>query len=66
MLKLNSDKTEILILGTPLVCSKLDVSSINVGGCLVKVDNPPISNLGVTIDPTLSLYPQKAKTLSDC
>ena len=54
-LKLNSDKTEILFIGTENMLSKLDIPSINVCGCEIKTTNLPIKNLGVFFDCNMSM-----------
>ena len=45
-LKLNADKTEVLVLGTLKQRAKISVPSISVNGEIVKILNTPIGNLG--------------------
>ena len=45
-LKLNADKTEVLVLDTPKQRAKISVPSISVNGEIVKILNIPIGNLG--------------------
>lgn len=56
-LKLNSDKTEFMILGTKAQTSKLEFNSINVCGEVIKA-NPRIRNLGIWMDPELKMHHQ--------
>ena len=49
-LKLNADKTEVLVLGTPKQRAKISVPSISVYGEIVKILNIPIGNLGSVFD----------------
>ena len=53
-LKLNSDKTEILIIGTKQQLSKMTFDSISVCGETIK-SNPFIRNLGVFFDPQMKM-----------
>ena len=66
MLKLNSDKTEIIILGTDTVRAKIDVTQICVGDCTVRIEGKPVSNLGVTFDPGLTLKEQVCRVVKSC
>jgi len=52
-LKMNNDKTEIILYGTTQQLAKVDLSGINVGGCFVKcVDH--VRDLGVLFDANLN------------
>ena len=44
-LKLNVDKTEVLVLGTPKQRAKISVPSISINGEIVKILNMPTGNL---------------------
>ena len=66
MLKLNSDKTEIIILGTDATHAKIDVTQICVGDCTVRIEGKPVSNLGVTFDPGLTLKEQVNRVVKSC
>ncbi|KAJ8376767.1 hypothetical protein SKAU_G00073470 [Synaphobranchus kaupii] len=52
-LLLNSEKTEMLVLGPKKQREKLGTSTLNFDGCLV-VPNSAVKDLGVTIDPDLT------------
>ena len=54
-LKLNSDKTEILILGTWQQLAKCTVDSISVAGTDVILQNKPVRNLGVMFDKNMTM-----------
>lgn len=54
-LKLNTDKTEVLVLGTHQMLSKSPVSSISVAGTMVAVQSKPVKNLGVMFDQSLTM-----------
>ena len=58
MLKFNSDKTDIIILGTDTVWAKVNISEICVGDCKVSIEDRPVSNLGVTFNPGFTLKDQ--------
>ena len=66
MLKLNSDKTEIIILGTNATRAKIDVTQICVGNCTVRIEGKPVTNLGVTFDPGLTLKEQVNHVVKSC
>ena len=57
-LKLNSDKTEVLVVGTECKPSSFNLTAISVAGCRVLVSGKPISNLGVSFDRNLSMCNQ--------
>ncbi|XP_064195336.1 uncharacterized protein LOC135256955 [Anguilla rostrata] len=52
-LLLNSDKTEMLVLGPKILREKLSTLTLNCDGCLAE-PNMVVKDLGVTIDPDLS------------
>ena len=54
-LKLNADKTEVLVLGTPKQQAKISVPSISINGEIVKILNIPIGNLGSVFDPSMNM-----------
>ena len=55
-LKLNTDKTEVLVVGTERKLSSFNLTAISVAGCRVLVSDKPISNLGVSFDRNLSMW----------
>ena len=57
-LKLNSDKTEVLIFGTRQQLNKCTLSSINVAGINVGIQTKPVRNLGVVFNNTMSMADQ--------
>ena len=57
-LKLNTDKTEVLVVGTECKLSSFNLTAISVAGCHVLVLDKPISNLGVSFDRNLSMCNQ--------
>ena len=57
-LKLNSDKTEVLVVGTERKLISLNLTAISMAGCRVLVSDKPISNLGVSFDRNLSMCNQ--------
>ena len=61
MLKLNSDKTEIVVIGTKSQRIKINIPSLSVAGQTVTVRCEPVSNLGAILDPTLSMVQQVSK-----
>ena len=60
-LKLNADKTEVLVLGTPKQRAKISVPSISVNGEIVKILNIPIGNLGSVFDPSMNMAAHVSK-----
>ena len=60
-LKLNTDKTEILLVGTKKNREHINLASLSVAGIQVKVAESPISNLGAVFDPTLNMVAQVNK-----
>ncbi len=61
MLKLNPDKTEVTVLGTKHLLSKISITELKVGPSTVKVTCEPVSNLGALFDPIMSLKPHVEK-----
>lgn len=62
-LKLNSGKTEVIVIGPDARRSKVQFPPINIAGCLVNVGCETVTNLGVVFDETLSLKQQVAKVV---
>ena len=62
-LKLNADKTEVLVLGTPKQRAKISVPSIPVNGEIVKILNIPIGNLGSVFDPSMDMAAHVSKAV---
>ena len=58
--KLNADKTKVLVLGTPKQRAKISVPSISVNGEIVKILNIPIGNLGSVFDPSMNMAVKSA------
>ena len=56
-LKLNADKTESLVMGTPQMRAKISIpsTSITINGVIVPVLNEPIGNLGAVFDPNMNM-----------
>ena len=57
-LKLNTDKTEVLVVGTERKLSSFNLAAISEAECHVLVSDKPISNLGVSFDRDLSMCNQ--------
>ena len=57
-LKLNSDKTEIVIFGTRQQLAKCSLGSLNVAGIDVNILTKPVRNLGVFLDNKMSMSAQ--------
>ena len=62
-LKLNVDKTEVLVLGTPKQRAKISVPSISVNGEIVKILNIPIGNLGSVFVPSMDMAAHVSKAV---
>lgn len=54
-LKLNADKTEVLVIGFRAQLLKFNLPSINIARVNVVVRSDPIKNLGVMFDPGMSM-----------
>jgi pectin methylesterase-like acyl-CoA thioesterase len=57
-LKLNNDKTEIMLFGTRSSLADVDITSLEVAGTRVHVSDGPVRNLGVLLDNSLSMSSQ--------
>ena len=62
-LKLNADKTEVLVLGTPKQRAKISVPSISINGENVKILNLLIGNLGSVFDPSMNMAAHVSKAV---
>ena len=62
-LKLNADKTDVLVLRTPKQRAKIFVPSISVNGEIVKILNIPIDNLGSVFDPSINMAAHVSKAV---
>ena len=62
-LKLNADKTEVLVLGTPHQRAKVNVPSISVNGEIVPILHKPIGNLGAVFDPSMDMSAHVSKVV---
>ena len=54
-LKLNSDKTNIMVFGTKSRIQRVLLPTINVAGTPVSISSEPVKNLGVCFDPGLAM-----------
>ena len=57
-LKLNSGKTEVLVIGTYQQLAKLNIQSLNVAGVQVNLQQKPVRNLGVMFDRNMTMSDQ--------
>ena len=64
-LKLNSEKTEIILIGTRVQVEAMNVSSLSVAGVQVNISGRPVRNLGVELDPLLSMSAQVNKMVKN-
>ena len=62
-LKLNGEKTEIMVFGTQQRISDAAITSLSIGGVSVSVSDKPIVNLGATLDCTLDMDAHISKTI---
>jgi len=62
-MKLNSEKTEIMLLGTCKQLQEISLKSISVAGTEVPITKGPIHNLGATFDSFLSMEAQVINTV---
>ena len=63
-LKLNSGKTEVLVMGTYQQLAKLNIQSLNVPFVQVNLQQKPVRNLGVMFDRNMTMSNQ-VKSLVD-
>ena len=63
--KLNADKTEILVMGTPQMQTKNDIcmSSITLNRVIVPVLSEPVGNLGAVFDPNMNMSAHVSKVI---
>jgi len=54
-LKMNDDKTEVIAIGTKLKINSCSIKEISFNNCTIKFSDSAVRNLGVYIDPYLSL-----------
>ena len=57
-LKLNSGKTDVLVMGTYQQLAKLNIQSLNVAGVQVNLQQKPVRNLGVMFDRNIAMSDQ--------
>ena len=62
-LKLNADKTEVIVFGFRTQLSKFHLPSITIAGVNVPVQNNPVRNLGVFFDSGLTMTAQVANVI---
>ena len=62
-LQLNTDKTELLLIGTKQQLQKINMSTLCVGNDLIK-PSKEVKNLGVWLDPSLTMNTHINKTCS--
>ena len=62
-LKLNADKTEVLVMGTPQMRAKISIPSITVNSVIVPVLNEPVGNLGAVFDPNMNMSAHVSKVI---
>ena len=62
-LKLNADKTEVLVMGTPQMRVKISSPSITVNDVIVPVLNEPVGNLGAVFDPNMNMSAHVSKVI---
>ena len=60
-LKLNDDKTELLVLGTPQQLEKVSIESVTVGNCQIE-PSPTVRNIGAHFDQHLKMNHQVSLT----
>ena len=61
-LKLNADKTEVLVMGTPQMRAKISIPS-TVNGVIVPVLNEPVGNLGAVFDANMNMSAHVSKVI---
>ena len=57
-LKLNNDKTEIILFGTKSAINNINIAALEVAGVRVQLSEGPVKNLGVKQDYSLSMSSQ--------
>ena len=62
-LKLNEDKTEIQVFGTPQRVGQVNIQALSIAGVSVVVSNTAVVNLGVAFDSELDMSSQISKTV---
>ena len=62
-LKLNKEKTEVLLIGFHAQLAKVDLSSMNIARVNVTIKSDPIRNLGVMFDTGMTMSAQVASVL---
>ena len=62
-LKLNSNKTEIILFGTRVALSRIKLESLNVAGTRILLASGTVKNLGVECDATLTMESQVNKVV---
>ena len=63
LLKLNADKTEIMVIGSRVQLAKFMVTSISIGCINVPITRMPVRNLGVMFDSMLSMSCQVGQVI---
>ena len=59
-LKLNADKTEVILLGFKTQLAKIDLLHVNIAGVDIPIKSDPVRNLGVMFDSGLTMAAQVA------
>ena len=59
-LKLNADKTEVIMLGFKAQLAKIDLPTVNIAGVNIPIKSDPVKNLGVMFDCGLTMAAQVA------
>ena len=54
ILKLNADKTEVILLGFKTQLAKIDLLHVNIAGVDIPIKSDPVRNLGVMFDSGLT------------
>ena len=62
-LKLNADKTKVLVIGTSQMQAKISIPNITVKGVIVPVLNEPVGNLGAVFDPNMNMSAHVSKVI---
>ena len=65
-LKLNSNKSEFLIIGTWQQLAKVNISHLNIGNCQIKPSIGPVKNLGSWFDSNLTMNGHINKSSGTC